>query len=227
MYLSRVQLDIQNHRVRRDLADLHEMHRTVMSCLPPDLGESARAGGGVLWRLERPVSGRQPVLLVQSALPPDWSRLPVGYSVDRDEGVRSLEPLLGILRPGLRFRFRLCANPTRKIDTKSGPDGKRRHGRRVPVRGDDGCLAWLIRKAAQAGFSVGGSVEEASRAVVVRQLGDARGRRGGDERPITLRAVQFDGVLTVHDPELLRAALDTGVGPGRAFGCGLLSLAPM
>jgi CRISPR system Cascade subunit CasE len=227
MYLSRVRLDVRNAAVRRDLADLHAMHRTVMSGFPDDLGPEPRAQVGALWRLEPVGAGTPPVLLVQSATLPDWTHLPPGYLVDPMTDVRSIDPLLAALRVGAHFRFRLRANPTRKIDTKSGPHGERRNGRRVPLRGDEECLAWLARKAADCGFAVGSTAQDAARAVVVRHQGDATGRRdAGGEPPVTVRSVLFEGVLTVRDCEQLRGALAAGIGPGRAHGCGLLSIAP-
>ena len=49
-----------------------------------------------------------------------------------------------------------------------------------------------------------------------------RGRKGNR---ITLATVQYDGVLTVTDADLLRHALTSGIGHGKGFGCGLLTLA--
>lgn len=227
MYLSRVRLDVRSAAVRRDLADLNAMHRTVMTSVPDGLGLAPRAQAGVLWRLDLPGTGRSPVLLVQSATSPDWSHLPSGYSIDPTTDVRSLDPVLAALRIGARFRFRLRANPTRKVDTKSSPNGERRNGRRIPLRGDEACLAWLVRQAAGAGFGIGSTPQDAARAVIVRPQGDALGRRdAGTAPPVTVRSVLFEGVLTVHDPERLGHALAAGIGPGRAYGCGLLSLAP-
>jgi CRISPR system Cascade subunit CasE len=37
----------------------------------------------------------------------------------------------------------------------------------------------------------------------------------------------YDGILTVTDPALLRRALCHGVGRAKAYGCGLLTLAPV
>jgi CRISPR system Cascade subunit CasE len=39
------------------------------------------------------------------------------------------------------------------------------------------------------------------------------------------QAVTFDGLLRVTDPEALLAALAGGIGSGKGFGFGLLSLA--
>ncbi|MFD6434343.1 type I-E CRISPR-associated protein Cas6/Cse3/CasE [Streptomyces venezuelae] len=38
--------------------------------------------------------------------------------------------------------------------------------------------------------------------------------------------VRFDGTATIVAPDLLRTALQKGIGRGKAYGCGLLSIAP-
>ena len=58
-----------------------------------------------------------------------------------------------------------------------------------------------------------------------RDLGDVRGRRGTNR--ITVRQASFDGVLQATDAAALKRALLDGVGRARAYGCGLLSLAPV
>jgi CRISPR-associated protein Cas6/Cse3/CasE subtype I-E len=47
------------------------------------------------------------------------------------------------------------------------------------------------------------------------------------EKSGRLSAVQFDGVLVVTDPDKLSVAVRNGIGPQKAFGFGLLSLAPL
>src|SRR5690606_23959414 len=46
-------------------------------------------------------------------------------------------------------------------------------------------------------------------------------------RTVTIRRVQFDGVLAVTDADQFRSTLTQGVGPAKAYGCGLLTLAPL
>ncbi|MEW6230192.1 MAG: type I-E CRISPR-associated protein Cas6/Cse3/CasE, partial [Bacillota bacterium] len=54
-----------------------------------------------------------------------------------------------------------------------------------------------------------------------------RGEPGAHRRsPLTFAAVEFEGHLTVLDPERFRETLRRGVGPGKAYGFGLLSIAP-
>ena len=49
-------------------------------------------------------------------------------------------------------------------------------------------------------------------------------RRSG--RRVTLARATYQGRLAVTDPDLLRAAMVNGMGPAKAYGCGLLTLAP-
>jgi len=58
----------------------------------------------------------------------------------------------------------------------------------------------------------------------------AVGRRGrGGEGRVHIRQVQtrFDGIAVVQNPALLRERIRTGIGRGKAYGCGLLTLAPV
>ncbi|MFB9432979.1 type I-E CRISPR-associated protein Cas6/Cse3/CasE [Streptoalloteichus tenebrarius] len=59
----------------------------------------------------------------------------------------------------------------------------------------------------------------------------ARERRSFSKRdgkpPVVLSTVTFQGRLRVTDPELLTERLLAGIGPGKAYGCGLLTLAPL
>ena len=56
---------------------------------------------------------------------------------------------------------------------------------------------------------------------------DVGGKIKRDEETHTLKlaAVQFDGLLEVAEPDRLRAAVRQGIGSGKGFGFGLLSLA--
>lgn len=43
-------------------------------------------------------------------------------------------------------------------------------------------------------------------------------------RPVTLLAVTYEGVLQVTDPEAFKALLCEGVGRGKAYGLGLMTI---
>ena len=91
-------------------------------------------------------------ILVQSAIGPNWEYAfhNAGHLLAAPPEVRPFEPCIAV---GESHRFRLLANPTRKIGTKTGPDGKKNNGQRVPVSsaklGD-----WLNQHAEKAGFSI-------------------------------------------------------------------------
>ena len=230
MYFSRLCLNARNRATRRDLGDLQAIHRTIMSAFPT-AGPTARAQERVLWRLEPDAHRGSAVLLVQSASAPDWSRLAPGYLKDDRPEVKPIDAALASVASGMRLRFRLVANPTKRLLGEGRPDGSHAKGERIPLRGDEALLAWLARKGAESGFTVGPDSAAAARTVVVRPLGDLVGwrRRGtGDgASQLTLRGVQFEGILTVTDPDRLRQAVASGIGSGKAYGFGLLSLAPV
>jgi len=99
----------------------------------------------------------------------------------------------------------------------------------VELRGDEARLAWLSRKAAQHGFElinvriatgVPNTVAHSHRKIV-----GMRAHMSG-RNAVTLATSLFEGELRITDAERFRKALFGGIGPARAYGCGLLSVAP-
>lgn len=117
-----------------------------------------------------------------------------------------------------RYRFNLLANPTKKLRVDN-PDGTRKkNGRRVPITKREDLVAWLQRKAADGGFAVN---PDSLRTIPHgREFFHKAGAHG------TLTAVDFLGELTVTDAGQFRATVTVGVGSAKAFGFGLLALAP-
>lgn len=172
---------------------------------------------GFLFRID-PQLGGGAVILVQSAVKPDWEYAfhNADYILAAPPGLKSLG--LGFTE-GQSFRFCLMANPTRKIDTKTGPDGRRRNGKRVPVR-DDQLFDWLACRAKRAGFSV----EEDS---TTTQPGYILVSKTGDGNRHRMRSARYEGILKVTDAASLKVSILRGIGPGKAFGFGLLSVVPV
>ncbi|MHA6802940.1 type I-E CRISPR-associated protein Cas6/Cse3/CasE [Salinifilum ghardaiensis] len=231
MFLSKLPVNTLSRHFRRDVANVHDMHRTVMRAFPDTEQTPARREHGVLWRLDRAAEGY--VLYVQSRTRPDWDGLPENYLCERGK-VRGLQPVLQAVRPGAAFRFRIVANPTRRLHPNNDQrnDGTRRHNRRVPLQRPEEQLSWLARQAEQRGFVLpAGRTGEPD--VAATPLPDLSGRQQDDtgeakarRNKITVAPVRFDGRLVVTDPDQLVQAIIDGVGPAKAYGCGLLSLAP-
>jgi CRISPR system Cascade subunit CasE len=183
---------------------------------------SARNALGVLYRLERDREAKVRVLL-QSLVQPDFARLPEKYLKAPPQS-KTLDSIDALLQPGRKLLFRLRANPTRAIDTKTRADGTKSNGKRVELRGEDACMGWLHRKAGQHGFRILACRIDAGAPDPRRVNGKVEGRKAGSL--ITVASVLFDGILEVVDTALLREALQTGIGRAKSYGQGLLSLAP-
>jgi CRISPR system Cascade subunit CasE len=119
-----------------------------------------------------------------------------------------------------RYRFSLLDNPTKKLRVDL-PDGTRKkNGRRVPLSDRAELVAWMQRKAESGGFRV-----DADRLRTI-----PRGREYFHKDRVshgTHAAVDFQGELTVVDQTRFRAAVATGIGSAKAFGFGLLVIAPL
>jgi CRISPR system Cascade subunit CasE len=227
MMLSRLTLNLRSQAAIRDLSDCQQMHRTILNAFP-STGSAPRRQFALLFRVEYPSVG-SPFVLIQSGDIPDFTHLPHSYLLHPAE-IKDVSEPYASLRAGMKLRFRLRANPTRKIDTKSGPDGIRRNGRRVDLRSDEERFAWLARKAASAGFAVlsvrcSADVPDVRLGPQGRSVGFRTGA-AGDPRKLTFGSVLFEGAIEVTDPAKLRYALEFGIGSAKAYGFGLLSVAP-
>ncbi|WP_377271636.1 type I-E CRISPR-associated protein Cas6/Cse3/CasE [Peterkaempfera sp. SMS 1(5)a] len=208
--LTRILLNPRSTAVRRDLVDADGLHKTVMRLAPDGIGDSARQQAGILFRLDRTQTGE--VLLVQSLLPPDLRHLPADYGqID----TRDLGPMLKAFTTGLQVRYRIAANASKRIrPSEQEMASGRKHGRVIPLTGEE-ATTWWQRKSADAGLAV--------HSVVASPLPAARGRGNSAPRHALTR---FDGLATITDPHALTTAVLAGIGKGKPYGAGLLSLAP-
>lgn len=233
MYLSRLILDARNATARHWLSDCHALHQFVMSGFPPvATGTPARAALGVLFRVEQMTAPPAVPLLVQSQLAPAWA--PPPGAVLRIDPPRPLDAWLNGMTAGSRYRFRLRANPVKRLGGKDDGDWR---GKRVELRSEADQVTWLTRYAGRCGFRLmdvrlrpdDPALPDVVSWPVVRLQGRRRRPHGtaGEAPRVTLGAVLFEGVLEVADATALRQAIATGIGPGKAYGCGLLSLGPV
>jgi CRISPR system Cascade subunit CasE len=194
-------LNLQATAARRDIIDPYQMHRTLQRAVAAD-----RVTAGLLCRLE--LGATEAIVLAQSRQPLDWSRLPEGYlkadAPRPNPAVRCWTPQFG---RGQVLCFRLRANPTFKR-------GRRHLGW---LRAEEQ-RAWLERRGECSGFGV-------LQAWPVSEGFVSMPRPGLRKRTMTCYSVLFDGLLRVSDPARLATAVATGLGSGKAFGFGLLSLA--
>lgn len=161
---------------------------------------------------------RKVKVLVQSTRDADWTALGEDV-IERQQVRRELR-----FTAGQTLRFFLRANPTvrrkRKDDPRweglSAEEFRARRGPRVGLYAGEELDGWLRRHAEAAGFEVKASRTSNARAT----RWSAKGASGVHE------GVDIEGHLGVVDPALLCGALVAGLGSAKAFGFGLLSLAP-
>jgi len=235
MYLSRLLLNPRSRQVQRELANPYEMHRTLSRALPNNLMHVARNQentAGLLYRLDiHPQSGHL-ALLVQSQQHPDWTfLLPIDrnsesnqsyllitdlWQEERNPAIKEINLQVAI---GQSLHFRLRANPTKRMGNSAQYD----KGKRVGIYDEEGLRAWLKRKADAGGFQIQ-SLLISQDEKLIRQ---AAIKTEGASHKLELFSVQFDGILQVIDPAAFLTALQAGIGSGKAFGFGLLSVAPV
>lgn len=217
VWLTRIVPDPRSGDVRRDTAGSGgaiALHRRLMSLFPEDIGSQARARLGVLFRLEDTPAGTH--ILLQSTHEPDAARLPTGYGTALS---RPLDPLLDALRPGLTIRYRCVASPVRK------PGATTRELYGLPaVVALSGAAAdeWWMRQAEAAGLK-----PLSLHSVPLDAVRGPRGKHGpASEQRVRHARTRFDGTAAIIDPALLHTKITEGIGRGKSYGCGLLSIAP-
>jgi CRISPR system Cascade subunit CasE len=229
MYLSRVFLNPERRATRDWVASPQRMHAAVLAGFAEN-----ETTNRPLWRLDK--GPHRFELLMVSRERPDLIHLVEngGWSTSEPD-VADYRPFLSRIEEGRRYLFRLRVNPVRSTKDKV-PSGAR--GRVVNVGSREMQERWLIGRAPSLGFAIPADDADlrsetgellARRHLALTERGTQRfGKRaGGSQLQVTLATAQFDGLLEVTDADSLRTALTAGIGRGKAYGCGLLTLAPI
>lgn len=200
MYLTKIQLDIYNRTVCYALSDCQRMHRMINGLFATD-----REGAQLQYRVQN--TGRSCAVYLYSDMPIDRSRLlPFMTFV----GERDLGAWLASMTEGRTLSFDLVTMPSKK------ERGEVNSRRRI-LREADKRSAWLARKAEQNGFVLL-DVHELESASLT---GKHEKERGGY---MVWDTYHYRGILQITDSERFRKALQTGIGPGKAYGLGMILL---
>jgi CRISPR system Cascade subunit CasE len=254
MFLSRFRVNTARPGARRLLSSPQAMHAAVMSSfptlLPTDIPDPD--GPRVLWRLDHQARA-EVILYIVSPEPPDLTHLveqagwPAVAGPDAPGWqTKPYAPLLDRLSTGDRWAFRLTANPVHTIRRKDN-EPRKITAHLTPVHQ----MQWLLERQERCGFRIleksddkrllphgttyhgkhqhhGDQYELSVRDQNSRSFDKSRNADGNRRgKPVTLVAVTFDGRLEVTDPAALRRTLTHGIGRAKAYGCGLITLAPL
>jgi CRISPR system Cascade subunit CasE len=204
-------LNSSETKVKRDLANPYELHRTIMRAFPTPLPERER----VLFRVENILDSGIPFVLVQSQNQPDWKKIEQQYSTyfSAAPQVKALQGLQ--IKNGDLLRFRLRANPTKRVLYESTQQSQR-----ISLFSEEDRKQWLLRKSQISGFSINPEtllITDAPYRTIFIAKEDKTYKA-------TINMVDFNGVLKVDDVEKLLLSLARGIGPAKGLGCGMLSL---
>jgi CRISPR system Cascade subunit CasE len=203
MYLSKIHIPWQQAQ------NPYQLHQALWR-LFPGFEDADRE---FLFRVEQQQKGIGAQVLLQSAMQPQSSEQSPAILAQR-------EYVLNV-QNGQRLRFRLRANPIKTI--KDGSKGSvEKKGKtftktvRVPLLHEEQQQAWLERKL-QAFAQLETLIVQPEPVLYFRKVKEGRSGK--------IQTVMFDGVLMVTDAEVFNNQITKGIGPAKAFGCGLLSLA--
>ncbi len=210
MYLSLLKLNIALRKTREMLMNPYTLHQAVYRAFPD---ESNGGLGRVLYRVDQSRCSEAVSLLVQSEKPPDWTKADfLRECLLEKEMCKQLD--LNV-KNGQYLHFLLRANPC----VKKQAEGKR-NGYRMGLLREEDQVKWFHKKADESGFTVV-NCEAIPEGIIHDERGHA------DQGKLRHYAVRFKGTLKVVNPETFTATLNSGIGPAKGFGFGLLSIAPV
>lgn len=184
------------------LDNAYEWHRSLWSLFPDtDKGESSP----FLFRIERLDLSVGAEVLLQSSVKP--------LETKPQANVLATKALNLVIGDGQPLRFYLQANPTKKITDRDNPHRKIR----VPLIQEEQQNEWLQRKL-ESSANVDGEI-------LVQKNQPTYFRKGA--RVGKIASVNYQGVLIVKNGRELSRCMGRGIGPAKAFGCGLLTLAKL
>lgn len=208
MYLSRMELNTGERSTMKALVSPNLLHGAIEAAFP---GPRERK----LWRIDR--LGGKHYLLLLSPEQPQLHRAVAQFGFP-DSGrpweTKDYSTLLDRIREGGIWRFRLTANPTKACKEEAGGRGTVHAHITVNYQ-----KQWLLERCRKHGFSL---EEDGFTVVESRWLRFYKGNSG--RRPVSLLAVSYEGILKVTDAQLFKKTLTEGLGRGKAFGLGLLTV---
>lgn len=198
MYLSRVYVQWPKSK---SAYTLHQALWTLFPNRPDDLR-------GFLFRVEQEKTGVGASILMQSQHEPEPNGGVVEVKAKRDYTLNLLQ--------GQHLRFLLKANPVKTINDEKGRKNAKGEIKkcRVPLIKEEEQKQWLMRHMNEI------AVLEEMQVSPCLPLYFRKGQRVGKVVP-----VRFEGVIRVVDSLAFKELVAKGVGPAKALGCGMLSLA--
>lgn len=208
MYLSTIALDGSRWDIVQDLQNRDLLHKKVMLLFPRSEFPDPRKRFGILFREEK---NR---ILLQSNLPPNERNAAPGYRILMTKDVAV--PYSRINKDA-EYRFRLDANTSWRVDDVEPEWIPHTDVRVKQTQKRVGCgsyperARWFEQKMNMIGVQ---PVKYFMESLHILRVKDG-----------VLEATRFEGTLKVLDLEPFKKALYDGVGQGKPYGLGMMSIA--
>lgn len=208
MYLSRVEIPWGS------AANPYNLHKAIWDLFPGQEKEQRKSveedRTGFLFRVESNKAGQSARLLVQSLQEPK--------SLSGRAFITATKAFEPDPKEGQLLAFVLTANPVKTIaDTQGRLNNKRDRPKRcrVPLISEKEQAEWLARKLSVVAEIKSVQIHKESPKFFYKN-------KSGDKQNGKHQLITFEGVLEVKDSEGLKRMLRNGIGPAKAFGCGLM-----
>lgn len=203
MYLTKLNLELNNRTSLSLISDCQKMHSYIMGGFPSIDSNKAREDMGILYQVK--VHKSEALVYIQSEGKPD----PLKYTLAKAE-IKDVSGLKEILHNGMVFRFTLFANPA--VRKKIRPED--RNSKRIFIADYEDRMKWLNRKLSDGGAELISAAEASSETI--------RGKRG--KASIEAIGVHWEGILKITDQGEFWSMLQKGIGHEKAYGMGMLML---
>jgi CRISPR system Cascade subunit CasE len=253
IYLTKMNLNPRSLEVRKllDSRNCQRLHKFVMTGFPKgnyvdEKGNNiARQKFGVLHRLEIDKNHGQVTLIVQSAKNQSVIDEQAVWNFRGDEllddgfSQKEIGQIYSMLPNETELMFRIRANPTKRIGKnyqhpdekvreefdKKFKDAKKR--RRISPNSEKEQIEWLINQGVRHGFELITIKVNPDNTIVSDVSTTPNGKFLGkhEKGDLAFKSVIFDGNLKITDAEKFKETLIHGIGQGKAYGFGLLSIA--
>ena len=197
MYLIKLNMPLRDAETRRAIRDSQRMHQ--ITC---DLFDCSRQDASILYRT-RLVGDTLQVYI--------YADRPAQFNLDKYSITqKDISHWVDGFCEGQVLTYDLLASPSQKVHKEGRKNSQRRILRSVEERAQ-----WLSRKSEAFGFELL-SVDEVGS---THLTGQHRTEKGDS---MHVDGYQYRGYLRVTDPVLFKDAIQKGIGPGKAYGLGML-----
>ena len=188
------------------ISDVYSLHRVVYNLFedvrsPDEKIESVSSG--ILWADQGGDFQGRKILLLSNRAP-----IP---RISGQHGIVVSKVIAPEFLNHNSYRFKVIVNPTRRSNANRNL---------LPIKGREEIAKWFLDRAPTSwGFSALPSNLQIDRTQTLQF-------QAKSNRTVTLAQAHIQGILSVTDVDRFRLSFATGIGRGRAFGCGLLQIVP-